>query len=122
MSARFCLTGDDLAAEEDGHTMRVVVTSVWFTASGVIARDILRKARKGDQLILEARVAAHGCGQQHEQQHGYEFIVTGVRFGARGRDGSPARTRKAEPPASPTDMAAGSVACFQARRSNSTLT
>jgi single-stranded DNA-binding protein len=103
VSARFCLTGDDIAAEEDGHTMRVVVTSVWFTAAGVIARDILRKARKGDQLILEARVSAHRCaGKQHQdqqQQQGYEFMVTGVRFGARGRDGSPAQARKADPPA-----------------------
>jgi hypothetical protein len=103
VSARFCLTGDDIAAEEDGHTMRVVVTSVWYIASGVIARDILRKGRKGDQLILEARVSAHGCGcgQQQDQQHqqGYEFFVTGVRFGARGRDGSAAQARKAAPPA-----------------------
>ena len=102
VSARFCLTGDDLAAEEDGHTMRVVVNSVWFTASGVIAQDILRKARKGDQLILEARISAHGCPcghHQDHQRHGYEFIVTGIRFGARGRDGSPAQARRAEPPA-----------------------
>ena len=98
---RFCLVGTDYAAPGEKQGPRHITTTLWFQAFGKDGEAIVRRARKGDQLIVEARVSAHGCaGKPHEdKRHGYEFIVTGVRFGARGRDGSPAQARKAEPPA-----------------------
>jgi single-stranded DNA-binding protein len=71
------------------------VTSLWFFAFGDIASTIARNARKGDQLILEARVVANNWTDKGgERQYGHTFIATGVKFGARrGWDGSPIAVR-----------------------------
>ncbi len=89
--SRFCLVGDDQAAGAEKGPLRDVVTSLWFLAFGEIASAIAQRARKGDQLILEARViATHWTDKQGGRQHGHIFIVTGFRFGARrGEHGSP---------------------------------
>jgi len=50
--ARFCLVGSDPEEQQTQH----VVTSLWLLAFDDIANDLLKHARKGDQLILEARV------------------------------------------------------------------
>ena len=54
---RFCLIGEDHVEsdEEVGHP-REVVNSVWFLAFDEIADRIATHARKGDQLIVTARV------------------------------------------------------------------
>jgi len=97
--ARFCLVGNDSAAENGNDPSQKVVTSLWFLVFGEIATTIAQRARKGDQLILEARViAAHWSNKQGERQHGTVYIVTGFRLGARrGEPGSPVTCRSAPP-------------------------
>jgi single-strand DNA-binding protein len=106
--ARFCLVGDDEVSEREQDGPREVVTSLWFFAFGDIASTIARNARKGDQLILEARVVAnHWTDKGGERQYGHTFIVTGVKFGARrgGGDGSPIAVRTNPPDKPLTDAA-----------------
>lgn len=100
--ARFCLVGDDVVTEGEGEPLGDVVTSLWFLAFGPIATAIAQRARKGDQLILEARViATHWSDKQQGTQHGHLFIVTGFRFGARrGEHGLP-NTCRCDPPDKP---------------------
>ena len=97
--ARFCLFGNDEVVEGGEGPSQEVVTSLWFLAFGEIATAIAQHARKGDQLILEARViTTHWINKQRERQHGTVFIVTGFRFGARrGAPGSPVTCRSAPP-------------------------
>ncbi len=77
--ARFCLVGDDQLAGAEKGPLRDVVTSLWFLAFDEIASAIAQRARKGDQLILEARViATHWTDKQGGRQHGHIFIVTGL--------------------------------------------
>jgi single-stranded DNA-binding protein len=89
--ARFCLIGNDYAGEGEKDGPREFVTSLWFIAFGEIAESIARHSRKGDQLILEARIVANSwIDKDGERQRGHTFIVTGFLFGAtRGGDGSP---------------------------------
>ena len=100
--ARFCLVGHDDAIDEVSYGLeRETVTSVWFIAFGELATEIASHARKGDQLFLEACVIAKNWTERGESQHGYAFVVTGFRFGARCCDpGAPAAERYV-PPGSP---------------------
>lgn len=101
--ARFCLTGTDEVSEGEGSEHpRSVTTSLWFVAFGDIATEILRHARKGDQLILEARVIANDWTEQGEKRQGHAFVVTGFRFGAKhGKPGAPAASCRAASPNTP---------------------
>lgn len=56
---RFCLVGNDRAGKDDEGAPREIVTSLWFVAFGPLGESLVRSARKGDQLIVEARVRAH---------------------------------------------------------------
>jgi single-stranded DNA-binding protein len=100
--ARFCLTGTDYAGESEKDGPREFVTSLWFIAFGEIAESIARHSRKGDQLILEARIVANSwIDKDGERQCGHTFIVTGFLFGATsGGHGSPI-ARRGEPPHAP---------------------
>src|SRR3979411_3542288 len=60
---RFCLVGNDYAGKDEEGAAREVVTSLWFVAFGALGEAIARNSRKGDQLIVEARVPAH---QRHD--------------------------------------------------------
>jgi single-strand DNA-binding protein len=84
--ARFCLVGNDYAGKDDGGTAREIVTSVWFTAFGPLGEVLARNARKGDQLIVEARMRANNwTDKQGEKKYDYSFVVEGFRFGAPGK-------------------------------------
>jgi single-strand DNA-binding protein len=84
--ARFCLIGNDYADEGEKDGPREFVTSLWFIAFGKIAESIARQSRKGDQLILEARIVANNwIDKDGERQRGHTFIVTGFLFGATSR-------------------------------------
>jgi single-stranded DNA-binding protein len=84
--ARFCLIGNDYAGREDDGSTREVVTSLWFTAFGPLGEAIANNARKGDQLIVKARVRANNwTDDQGEKQYDYSFVVEGFRFGSPGR-------------------------------------
>lgn len=84
--ARFCLIGNDYAGRDDDGAAREVTTSLWLVAFGALGEAIAHNARKGDQLIVNARVrASNWTDQQGERQYDYSFIVEGFRFGAPGR-------------------------------------
>jgi single-strand DNA-binding protein len=83
---RFCLVGNDYAGKDDEGAAREVVTSLWFVAFGALGEAIARNSRKGDQLIVEARVRANNwTDQQGEKQYDLSFVVQGFRFGAPGK-------------------------------------
>jgi single-strand DNA-binding protein len=83
---RLCLVGNDYAGKDEEGAAREVVTSLWFVAFGALGEAIARNSRKGDQLILEARVrASNWTDEQGEKQYDHSFIVIGFRFGAPGR-------------------------------------
>jgi single-strand DNA-binding protein len=84
--ARLCLVGNDYAGKDEEGAAREVVTSLWFVAFGAMGEAIARNARKGDQLIVEARVrASNWTDEQGEKQYDHSFIVQGFRFGAPGK-------------------------------------
>jgi len=85
--ARLCLVGHDYAGKDEEGMPREVVTSLWFVALGPVGESIVRNARKGDQLIVEARVRSNIGPDKEEggKQRDYDFVVQGFRFGAVGR-------------------------------------
>lgn len=111
--ARLCLIGNDCADNDDAGSVRDVTTSLWFTAFGALAETLAQRARKGDQLVLEAHVRGSNWTDKHgELQYDHAFIIDGFRLGATGkarrtapdvrRDGkaarSPARAAQGETP------------------------
>jgi single-strand DNA-binding protein len=84
--ARLCLVGNDYAGKDEEGAAREVVTSLWFVAFGAMGEAIARNSRKGDQLIVEARVrSSNWTDEQGEKQYDHSFIVQGFRFGAPGK-------------------------------------
>ncbi len=84
--ARFCLVGSDYAGKDEEGAAKEVVTSLWFVAFGPLGESIARNARKGDQLVLEAKVrASNWTDEKGEKQYDHSFIVQGFRFGAPGK-------------------------------------
>ena len=83
--ARICLVGNDYAGKDDEGAAREIVTSLWFVAFGALGEAISRNARKGDQLIVEARVRANNwTDKQGEKQYDHSFVLESFRFGAPG--------------------------------------
>jgi single-strand DNA-binding protein len=83
---RFCLVGNDYAGKDEEGAAREVITSLWFVAFGALGEALAKNARKGDQLVVEARVRANNwTDKQGERQYDHSFIVQGFRFGAPGR-------------------------------------
>lgn len=83
---RFCLVGNDYAGKDDEGAPREIVTTLWFVAFGALAESLVRGARKGDQLIVEARVRSNNwTDKQGEKQYDLDFVVQGFRYGAPGK-------------------------------------
>jgi single-strand DNA-binding protein len=83
---RFCLIGNDYAGRDEEGEPREVVTSLWFVAFGNLGEAIANNARKGDQLILRARIRSNNwTDEQGEKQYDYSYVVEGFRFGAPGK-------------------------------------
>ena len=83
---KLCLVGNDYAGKDDEGAAKEVVTSLWFVAFGPMGESIAQHARKGDQLILEARVReSNWTDEKGEKQYDHSFIVQGFRFGAPGK-------------------------------------
>jgi single-strand DNA-binding protein len=83
---RFCLVGNDYAGKDEEGSAREVVTSLWFVAFGALGEAIAKNSRKGDQLIVDARIRANNwTDKQGEKQYDYSYVVQGFRFGAPGR-------------------------------------
>jgi single-strand DNA-binding protein len=84
--AKLCLVGNDYAGKDEEGAAKEVVTSLWFVAFGPMGESIARNARKGDQLILEARVrSSNWTDEKGEKQYDHSFIVQGFRLGAPGK-------------------------------------
>ena len=82
---RFCLVGNDYAGRDEEGAAREVVTSLWFVAFGALGEALAKNARKGDQLMVAARVRANNwTDKQGEKQYDHCFVVEGFRFGAPG--------------------------------------
>ena len=82
---RFMLVGNDYVGRDDEGTAREVVTSIWFVAFGTLGEILAKNARKGDQLVVEARVRSNNwTDKQGEKQYDHSFIVACFRFGAPG--------------------------------------
>lgn len=83
---RFCLIGNDYAGRDDGGNARESTTSLWLVAFGAIAETIAKRARRGDQLIVHARIRANNwTDEQGAMQYDYSFVADGFRFGAPGK-------------------------------------
>ena len=83
---KLCLVGNDYAGKDEEGAAKEVVTSLWFVAFGPLGESIAHNARKGDQLIVEARVrASNWTDEKGEKQYDHSFIVQGFRFGAPGK-------------------------------------
>ena len=83
---KLCLVGNDYAGKDEEGAAKEVVTSLWFVAFGPMGETIAQHARKGDQLILEAKVrSSNWTDEQGEKQYDHSFIVQGFRFGAPGK-------------------------------------
>ncbi len=81
----FCLVGNDYAGRDEEGAAREVVTTVWFVAFGALGEALARNARKGDQLMVAARVRANNWTDKHGEKHyDHTFVVEGFRFGAPG--------------------------------------
>ena len=103
---RFCIVGNDYAGKDEEGGAREVTTSLWFVAFGAMGEALARNARKGDQLIVEARVRANNwTDKQGEKQYDHSFIVEGFRFGAPGKAKREERDARRED--SPSRIAAG---------------
>jgi single-strand DNA-binding protein len=84
--AKLCLVGNDYAGKDEEGAAKEVVTSLWFVAFGPLGESIAHHARKGDQLIVEAKVrASNWTDEKGDKQYDHSFIVQGFRFGAPGK-------------------------------------
>lgn len=84
--AKLCLVGNDYAGKDEEGAAKEQVTSLWFVAFGPMGESIAHHARKGDQLILEAKVrSSNWTDEKGEKQYDHSFIVQGFRFGAPGK-------------------------------------
>jgi len=100
---RFCLVSNDTyqTAEDRVST----VTSAWLIAAGDVGDEIVRHARKGDQLFIEGIVLTE------RDKDGYDFMVTGYRLGAKRRPPGAARARvTSDLPSDPPTIAEVSIA------------
>jgi single-strand DNA-binding protein len=85
MYTRFCLVGNDYGGRDEQGAPREFVTTLWFVAFGALGEALAKNARKGDQLMVEARVrSSNWTDKQGEKQYDHSFIVDGFKFGAPG--------------------------------------
>jgi single-strand DNA-binding protein len=83
---RFCLVGNDYAGRDEEGASREIVTSLWFVAFGALGEAVAKNSRKGDQLLVSARIRSNNwTDKQGEKQYDHSFVVMGFRFGAPGR-------------------------------------
>jgi single-strand DNA-binding protein len=83
---RICLVGNDYAGKDEQGNAREAVTSVWFVAFESLGEAIARNARKGDQLILQARIRSNNwTDKEGEKQYDYSFVIQEFRLGAPGK-------------------------------------
>jgi len=100
---RFCLVGNNHNIDENG-VERPVASTVWFHAFDEAANSLIKHARKGDQLIVEALVCGATVVLDWHSMQQVQIIVTAFAFGAKGRNGGNASSAQAaSPPPNPPD-------------------
>jgi single-strand DNA-binding protein len=83
---KICLVGNDYAGKDEHGNTREAVTSVYFVAFESLGEAIAKNARKGDQLILQARIRSNNwTDKDGEKKYDYSFVVQNFRFGAPGK-------------------------------------
>jgi single-stranded DNA-binding protein len=79
------LIGNDYAGSDAQGEPREIATTVYFTAFGSLADTLTKNVRKGDQLMMTARMQANNYTSNGEKVYSYNFVVEGFRFGRPGR-------------------------------------
>jgi single-stranded DNA-binding protein len=75
---------------------------MWFVAFGSIGDSLVKYARKGDQLILEATaVVDDWSGRPKDNMNDHVFEVLGFRFGSRKGTQGPAAANLDAPATTP---------------------
>jgi single-strand DNA-binding protein len=82
---RICLLGTDFNGRDADGSARELLTSCWMVAFGAVGLAIAKSARKGDQLIVQARMRANNWSRGGEKHFDYSFTVESFRFGAPGK-------------------------------------
>jgi single-strand DNA-binding protein len=86
LRTRIWIVGNDYVGRDEAGEAREAVTSLWFTAFGPLGEALAKHCRKGDQLIIEARIEADNWTDKDQKAHyDHSFVTTGFRFGAPGR-------------------------------------
>jgi|SRR4051812_2238346 single-strand DNA-binding protein len=82
---RVPLIGNDYVGKDAKGEPQYEATTVYFVAFGKTAAAIAN-ARKGDQLVINARVTANNwTDAKNEKHYDHSFIVEGFTFGAPGK-------------------------------------
>ena len=83
---RFCLVGGEAVGRDCEGPLRETMTRLWFMAFDPLGERIWHDTRKGDQLILQARVRVNvwtdAAGEKHDH---HTFITQDFRLGALAR-------------------------------------
>jgi single-strand DNA-binding protein len=94
---KFCLIGNDYAGKDDEGNSREIVTSLWFVAFDGLGEAIAKNVRKGDQLIVEARIRSNSWTDKEGEMHfDHSFIAQSFRYGAPGKTTREQLARRAE--------------------------
>jgi single-stranded DNA-binding protein len=112
---RFCLISNDFIVEDP--VCQCCVTSAWFVAVGDLGDELVIKARKGDQLIVEGVVLKQHWTAQNKKteanqgvKQDFIFLVTGFTFGAKRQPSGTARALVTEQPPQPPDGETAKIA------------
>jgi single-strand DNA-binding protein len=96
---RLCLVGNDYVGRDEDGNAREAVTTAWFVAFNGIGEAIAKNARKGDQLIIHARIRANNWTDDNGKPHyDHSYQVETFRFGAPGRVSRAQLQRQEEAP------------------------
>jgi single-strand DNA-binding protein len=91
---KFTLISNEYAGQGEDGQARERQVSIQFTAFRSKAKAISEYARKGDQLIVQYRIANSHYQKDGEDIYGYDFIVDNFIFGAPGKEKREARGAK----------------------------
>lgn len=79
----FCLVGADWEEDEKG-AAREIVRSLWLVAFGGLAESLIKYAKKGDLIRVEARLRMVPVAGSNSER--IEFIVMRLTYGAKRAD------------------------------------
>ncbi|MEQ7810233.1 single-stranded DNA-binding protein [Xanthomonas hortorum] len=83
---RFTLISNEYAGRDDDGAARERTVALQFAAFRNNADRIAKHCMKGDQLIIEHRIANNNRDINGETVYGFDFIVERVTFGAPGKE------------------------------------